>query len=138
MDLLPYTKRAIPFLSDFDTRISQRLIANCAVGGWTCRRFSESRFYWQPDLYEMNKRLAELEDDRDAGKPGAEQKLTSFITERTHLVDTIVQVSSILLSVSETNLSDRAAPNWRNGPRKKQRPKLVIRAKEETKDARSE
>jgi len=86
----------------------------------------------------MGKRLAELEDDRDAGKPGAEQRLTSFITERTHLVDSIVQVNSILLSVSEANSSNRAAPNWRTGPRRKQRPKLVIRAKEEIKDARSE
>jgi hypothetical protein len=70
------------------------------VGGWACRRFSESRFYWKPDLYDIGKRLAELEDDRDAGKPGAEQRLTSFVTKRTHLADSIVQVSTILLSVS--------------------------------------
>jgi hypothetical protein len=53
----------------------------------------------------MSKRLTELEDDRDAGKPGAEQRLASFITERTHLVDSIVQVSSILLPISETHSS---------------------------------
>ena len=63
------------------------------MGGLAYRRSSESRFYWEPDLYEMGKRLAELENDRDAGKPGAEQRLTTFITERTHLVYSIVQVS---------------------------------------------
>jgi hypothetical protein len=44
----------------------------------------------------MDKRLAELEKDSDVGKPGAELRLTSFIAERTHLVDSIVQVSPIL------------------------------------------
>jgi hypothetical protein len=44
----------------------------------------------------MNKRLAELEEDRDAGKPGAEQRLTSFRAERSRLADSIVQVGSIL------------------------------------------
>ncbi|KAH9968565.1 hypothetical protein BJV74DRAFT_868159 [Russula compacta] len=69
MDLLPYTK----------------------IGGWAHGHPSNSRFYWRPDLYEMGKRLAELEEDRDAGKPGALQKLKAFRAERILFVDSIVQ-----------------------------------------------
>jgi hypothetical protein len=41
----------------------------------------------------MGKKLAELEEDRDAGKPGARERLKSFRAERILLVDSIVQVS---------------------------------------------
>jgi hypothetical protein len=50
----------------------------------------------------MNERLAELEGDRDAGKPGAEQRLTSFRAEKSRLADSIVQVGSILPLVRVT------------------------------------
>ncbi|KAI9507306.1 hypothetical protein F5148DRAFT_134881 [Russula earlei] len=72
MDLLPYTR----------------------IGGWTQWHASSSRFYWKPDLYEMGKKLAELEEDRDAGKPGARQRLKSFRAERILLVDSVVQSSA--------------------------------------------
>jgi hypothetical protein len=99
MDLLPYTKRAMLFLSDPRGPRVSMADRNFAVGGWVNRRFSDSRFYWKPDLYDMGMRLADLEKDRDVGEPGAEQRLTSFREERIHLVDSIVQVNSILSSV---------------------------------------
>jgi hypothetical protein len=40
----------------------------------------------------MSKRLAELEEERDAGKPGAQQKLRSFRAERIMDVDSIAEV----------------------------------------------
>ncbi|KAH9019534.1 hypothetical protein EDB84DRAFT_1275725 [Lactarius hengduanensis] len=69
MDLLPYTK----------------------IGGWAHGHASNSRFYWKPDLYEMGKRVAELEQDVSEGKPGAQKRLKSFRVERILLVDSIVQ-----------------------------------------------
>ncbi|KAI0255615.1 hypothetical protein BJV78DRAFT_688132 [Lactifluus subvellereus] len=69
MDLLPYTK----------------------IGGWAHGHASNSRFYWKPDLYEIGKRSAELEEDVDAGKPGAQKRLKSFRAERILLVDSIIQ-----------------------------------------------
>ena len=40
----------------------------------------------------MGEKVAELEKDVEAGKPGAKQRLKSFRVERILLVDTIVQV----------------------------------------------
>lgn len=71
MDLLPYTK----------------------IGGWAHGHASNSRFYWKPDLYEMGKRVAELEQDVSEGKPGAQKRLKSFRVERILLVDSIIQGS---------------------------------------------
>ncbi|KAI9430798.1 hypothetical protein H4582DRAFT_2013977 [Lactarius indigo] len=71
MDLLPYTK----------------------IGGWAHGHASHSRFYWKPDLYEMGKRVTELEQDVSDGKPGAQKRLKSFRAERILLVDSIVQGS---------------------------------------------
>ncbi|KAI9461907.1 hypothetical protein BJY52DRAFT_164408 [Lactarius psammicola] len=70
MDLLPYTK----------------------IGGWAHGHASNSRFYWKPDLYEMGKRMAVLEQDISEGKPGAQKRLKSFRAERILLVDSIIQV----------------------------------------------
>ncbi|KAI9507305.1 hypothetical protein F5148DRAFT_1206134 [Russula earlei] len=67
------------------------LLPHTTNGGWAHRRVSSSRFYWKPDLYEMGKRLAELEEDRDSGKPGALQRLETFRGERILLVNSIVQ-----------------------------------------------
>ena len=36
--------------------------------------------------------MAELEEDRDAGKPGAQQKLRSFRADRIISADSIVEV----------------------------------------------
>lgn len=74
-----------------------------AVGGWTHRRASNSRFYWKPDLIEIDQKLAKLEEDRDLGKPGAQERLESFRKQRIGLVDSIIQVGfysavSIMLS----------------------------------------
>ncbi|KAH9054760.1 hypothetical protein EDB87DRAFT_1568074 [Lactarius vividus] len=74
MDLLPYTK----------------------IGGWAHGHASNSRFYWKPDLYEMGKRVAELEQDVSEGKPGAQKRLKSFRVERILLVDSIIQVQDEL------------------------------------------
>jgi len=87
----------------------------------------------------MGKRLAELEEDRDAGKPGAKQRLRTFRADNIILADAIVEVGYIVLSVHRyTNSSNRAALNLRNGPREKQLPKLMMLRKEETKDTRRE
>lgn len=71
MDLLPYTK----------------------IGGWAHGHASNSRFYWRPDLYEMGKRMAELEQDISEGKPEAQKRLKSFRVDRILLVDSIIQGS---------------------------------------------
>jgi hypothetical protein len=62
------------------------------VGGWAHGQASNRRFYWKPDLYEMGKRMAELEQDISEGKPGAQQRFKSFRAERILLVDSIIQV----------------------------------------------
>ncbi|KAH8987251.1 hypothetical protein EDB92DRAFT_2016097 [Lactarius akahatsu] len=85
MDLLPYTK----------------------IGGWAHGHASNSRFYWKPDLYEMGKRVAELEQDVSEGKPGAQKRLKSFRVERILLVDSIIQVRS--LSTRRSCSIDRAS-----------------------------
>jgi len=60
--------------------------------------------------------LAELEEDRDAGKAGAQERLKSFRAERILLVDSIFQVGNRWLSTSRCNNSTyRAAPNLKNG-----------------------
>lgn len=56
------------------------------------RRLSNSRFYWKPDIIEMDKRLSDLEADKDMGKPRAQERLESFREKRMLLVDSIVQV----------------------------------------------
>jgi hypothetical protein len=53
----------------------------------------------------MSKRLAELEKDRDAGKPGAQEKFKSFRVERIMEADSIAEVS--LHSVVRTHLMTR-------------------------------
>jgi hypothetical protein len=63
-----------------------------AVGGWAHRRAISSRFYWKPDLIEIGQKLAELEEDWDLGKPGAQERLESFRKQRKDLVDSIIQV----------------------------------------------
>lgn len=68
-----------------------------AVGGWAHRRVSSSRFYWKPDLIVTGQKLAELEEDSDLGKPGAQERLEYFRRERRGLVDSITQVGSIPL-----------------------------------------
>lgn len=47
----------------------------------------------------MSKRLKELEEDSDAGKPGAKQRLRSFRADNVISADAIVEVGSIVLSV---------------------------------------
>jgi hypothetical protein len=60
----------------------------------------------------MGKRLAELEGDRDAGKPGAKQRLRSFRADNIILADAIVEVGSVVSSVHcLANSSNRAALN---------------------------
>lgn len=88
----------------------------------------------------MGKRLAELEEDRDAGKPGALQKLKTFRVERILFVDTIVQVGfhSANARLCWSNPSNRVAPNLRDGRARKQRPRLAMLSKEYPKDAKRE
>lgn len=68
MELLPYTE----------------------IGGCAHRRSSNNRFYWRPDLVEIGQKLAELEVDRDLGKPGAQERLASFRKQRKDLADSII------------------------------------------------
>jgi hypothetical protein len=64
----------------------------------------------------VGKKLAELEEDRDAGKAGAQERLKSFRAERILLVDSIVQVGNRSPSTSRCNNSTyRAVPNLKNG-----------------------
>jgi hypothetical protein len=85
-------------------------------GGWTQGRASNGRYYWKQDLYDMAKKFTELEEDRDAGKAGAHERLKSFRAERILLADSIVQVSYRSLSTSCCNdPSYRAAPNLKIG-----------------------
>jgi hypothetical protein len=44
----------------------------------------------------MGKRLAEFEHDVDARKPGAEERLDSFRTEKARLAESIIQVRLIV------------------------------------------
>jgi hypothetical protein len=85
----------------------------------------------------MAKKFTQLEEDRDAGKAGAHERLKSFRAERILLADTIVQVSYRSLSTSCCNdPSYRAAPNLKIGQRRKQRPGPVFLRKEGPKDAK--
>ena len=64
----------------------------------------------------MSKKIAELEEDRDAGKAGAQERVKSFRAERILLVDSIIQVSSMSSSTLFCNNSPyRAAQNLTNG-----------------------
>ena len=64
----------------------------------------------------MAKKLVELEEDRDAGKAGAHERLKSFRAEKILFADSIVQVSYRSSSVSCcNNLSYRAVPNLKIG-----------------------
>ena len=47
----------------------------------------------------MGKRLAELEEERDAGKPGAKERLRSFRADNIILADAIVEVGSMVQPV---------------------------------------
>jgi hypothetical protein len=46
----------------------------------------------------MNKKVAELEEARDTGKPGAQQILRSFRAERIMAADAIVEVRDLVPS----------------------------------------
>ena len=92
------------------------LTAGSTDGGWTKGRVSNGRYYWKPDLYDAAKKFTELEEDRDAGKAGAHERLKSFREKRILLADTIVQVSDRSSSTSCCNNSScRAAPNLKIG-----------------------
>ncbi len=87
----------------------------------------------------MGQKLAELEEDRDGGKAGAQERLKSFRAKRILLVDSIVQVSYRSSCISCCNNSSyRAALNSKNGQRRKRRPRLIILRKEEPEDAKRE
>ena len=91
MELLPHTKSMIPIL-DNPQSIPIDYWPGFAVGGWAHRRISSSRFYWKPDLIEIGQKLTELEEERDMGKPGAQERLECFRKQRKDLVDSIIQV----------------------------------------------
>jgi hypothetical protein len=64
----------------------------------------------------MVKKLTELEEDRNAGKAGAHERLKSFRAEGILLADSIVQVSYRSSSTSYCNNSSfRAALNLKDG-----------------------
>jgi hypothetical protein len=108
-------------------------------GGWTQGRAANGRYYWKPDIYDMVKKFTELEEDRDGGNAGAHERLKSIRAKRILLADSIVQVSYRSSSTSCCNNSSyRAAPNLKNGQRRRQRPRLVILSKEGPKDAKRE
>jgi len=67
------------------------LLPHTKIGGWAHRRAISSRFYWKSDLIEIGQKLAELEEDWDLGKPGAQERLESFRKQRKDLVDSIIQ-----------------------------------------------
>jgi hypothetical protein len=123
-------------------------------GGWTQGRAANGRYYWKPDLYDMVKKFTELEGhvpaedrrgspipralltllrrdtptgrDRDGGNAGAHERLKSFRAKRILLADSIVQVSYRSSSTSCCNNSSyRAAPNLKNGQRRRQRPRFA-------------
>jgi hypothetical protein len=88
----------------------------------------------------MTNKLAELEEDRNAGKAGAQERLKLFRAERILFVDSIIQVSYRASSTwcCNNHSSYRAAPNLRNGQRKKQKPRLIFLRKEGPKDVKRE
>jgi hypothetical protein len=87
----------------------------------------------------MGKKVAELEEDRDAGKAGAQERLKLFRAERILLVDSIVQVGYRPTStLCCNNSSYRAAPNFSNGQGRKHMPSYVFLRKEEPKGTKRE
>jgi hypothetical protein len=88
----------------------------------------------------MAEKVAELEKDLEAGKPGAKKRLKSFRVERILLVDSIVQVrfSSAVSSWVWFDLPNRAVPNLSNGPRWKNKLRLMSQKKEEPKGMKRE
>jgi len=139
MDLLPYTKSAMDFQFIVHEPAHVDHWLYYIDGGWTRGRASNGRYYWKQDLYDMAKKFTELEEDKDAGKAGAHERLKSFRAERILLADSIVQVCYKSSSAScGNNSSYRAAPNLINGQRGKQRPRLVTLRKEGPKDAKRE
>jgi hypothetical protein len=114
MNLLPYTKSAA-FLLWFP-KLHMLTAGHYVDGGWTHGRISNGRYYWKPDLYDTAKKFAELEEDRDAGKEGAHDRLKSFREKKILLADSIVQVSYRSSCTScYNNSSYRAAPNLKIG-----------------------
>ena len=108
-------------------------------GGWSHGRISNGRYYWKHDLYDTAKKLTKLEEDRDADKAGAHERLKSFREKRILLADSIVQVSYMSsYTLCCNNPSYRAAPNLKIGYRRKQRPRFVFLKKEEPKDLKRE
>jgi len=51
----------------------------------------------------MGKKIAELDEDRDAGKPGVVQRLESFRAERILLVNSIIQVRALFGGLVRNN-----------------------------------
>jgi hypothetical protein len=87
----------------------------------------------------VGKELAELEGDRDAGKPGAQQRLKSFKAERVIEADSIVEVGfRSIVCIPFHNSSNRVASNLRNGLRRKHVPRLKQLLKGEPKGATRE
>lgn len=101
MDLLPYTK----------------------IGGWAHGHASNSRFYWKPDLYEMGRRMAELEQDVSDGKPDAKTRLKTFRVERILLVDSIIQGS---IAFEEWAELEAVAQSQESENRRNQRQEALI------------
>jgi hypothetical protein len=87
----------------------------------------------------MGKKVAELEEDRAAGKAGAQERLKLFRAERILLVDSIIQVGYRQTSTSCcNNLSYRAAPKFNNGHRRKHMHSYVFPRKGGSKGAKRE
>jgi hypothetical protein len=138
MNLLPYTKSTMDFSHGPKPAHVDRWLYY-VDGGWTQGRTSNGRYYWKPDLYDLVEKFTELEEDRDAGKAGAHERLKSFRAQRILFADSIVEVSYMSSSTSCCNNSScRAAPNLKNGQKRKHRHRPVILREEEPKDAKRE
>ncbi|KAI0319399.1 hypothetical protein OF83DRAFT_1170230 [Amylostereum chailletii] len=61
------------------------------TGGWAHGHSSNSRFYWRPDLYTMNTKVARLQKNIKLNTPGARKAYDEFRKEKVLYVDSIMQ-----------------------------------------------
>ena len=67
-----------------------------SVGAWAQGIPSEGRFYWLPDIIDISKQWAVLQDAIHRRRPGARQRANDFIESQKQLVQSITEVCVLL------------------------------------------
>ncbi|KAL0955448.1 hypothetical protein HGRIS_001690 [Hohenbuehelia grisea] len=85
------------------------LIPYTNIGGYTPGWApSERKYYWGPDIEDMQERLDELQEDIDSRQPGAKQAMEDFVTSRKALVAEIRSTIRAFEQFSEASAYNKA------------------------------